>query len=119
QTAYRLWVIGEPSDEPPEIDVEIVLRVQRLEAAPDPSVVLDVLPDESPPIGEETLRRSAPVIEQLYDDDLGAAGAAIEVSYEGAYRLDESALSDASIIDGHFGAMGGWIASVLVRLGDL
>lgn len=119
QTAYRLWSIGEGMEEPPEIDVELVLRVQRLEATPDPSVVLRVLPDESPSIGDEPLHRSAPVIEQLYDNDLGTAGAAIEVSYDGGYRLDETALTDTSVIDGHFSALGGWIASLLVRLGDL
>src|SRR5437016_4000122 len=44
---------------------------------------------------------------------------AIEVSYEGSYELDEDTLKDGSVLDLHFGAMGGWIASTLVRLGDL
>src|SRR5918996_4294859 len=46
QTAYRNWYIGEPVDEPPEILVEIVLRVQRLAGIPDPKVVLDAPPRE-------------------------------------------------------------------------
>ncbi len=41
------------------------------------------------------------------------------MSYEGVYRLAEEVLSDGSIIDTHFASMGGWIASTLVRLGDL
>ena len=41
------------------------------------------------------------------------------MSYEGVYELDEAVLADGSKLDEHFGAMGGWIASTLVRLGDL
>src|SRR5690606_31706260 len=46
QTAYRSWYIGEPFDEPPRIEIEIVLRVQRLAASPDPAAVLAALPDQ-------------------------------------------------------------------------
>src|SRR5438270_5710627 len=53
QTAYRSWYIGEPSEERPEIDIGIVLRIQRLKSMPEPSAVLDALPAESPAIGEE------------------------------------------------------------------
>jgi len=50
-----------------------------------------------------------------------AAEYAIEVSYEGSYELAEETLADGSsaLLDDHFGALGGWIASTLVRLGDL
>jgi hypothetical protein len=119
QTAYRNWYIGEPVDEPPEILVEIVLRLQRLEALPDLSVVLAALPDEGPSVGSESLQRSGPSVEQDFGLDLEPAGAAVEVTYEGSYRLDEPVLEDGSTLDGHFGALGGWIASTLVRLGDL
>jgi hypothetical protein len=119
QTAWRSWSIGENPDERPEINIEIVLRVQRLTKAPDPSVLLAVLPDASPVLGERPLERSFPVVEQVYDEDVQPHEAAIEVSYEGAYRLGDEALADGSTIDGHFAAMGGWIASTLVRLGDL
>ncbi len=44
---------------------------------------------------------------------------AIEVSYEGSYELNEATLADGTILDDHFSAMGGWISSTLVRLGDL
>jgi len=33
QSAYRSWYIGEPFDEPPRIEIEIVMRVQRLASA--------------------------------------------------------------------------------------
>ena len=119
QTAYRSWYIGEPFEEGPRIEIEIVLRLQRLAQAPDPGSVLAVLPENSPPIGAEQLERSGPTAETVYAEDLSEAEYAIEVSYEGTYELDEATLKDGSTLDDHFGAMGGWIASTLVRLGDL
>jgi hypothetical protein len=46
---------------------------------------------------------------------------AVEVTYEGLYELAEETLADgtSSLLDEHFGTLGGWIASSLVRLGDL
>ena len=46
---------------------------------------------------------------------------AIEVTYEGLYELAEETLADgaSTLLDQHFGALGGWIAATLVRLGDL
>ena len=119
QTAYRSWYIGEPLDEPPRIEVEIVFRVQRLASSPDPRPVLSVLPLESSPIGSERLYRSGPTVETIHDHELEAVEYAIEVSYDGSYDLDESVLADGSKLDEHFSSMGGWIASTLVRLGDL
>lgn len=119
QTAYRSWYIEEELPEAPTIDIEIVLRIQRLTDAPDPKRVLDVLPGESPMIGAERLTRSGPTVEAISNEDLTETEHAIEVSYEGTYELDEATLADGSILDDHFSAMGGWIASTLVRLGDL
>jgi hypothetical protein len=119
QTAYRSWYIGEPFDEPPRIEIEIVLRVQRLVEMPDARAVLAVLPEASPRVGDESLERSAPTVETNYDNDLEPLDYALEVSYEGSYELDEDTLADGSILDDHFSSMGGWIASTLVRLGDL
>ena len=119
QTAYRSWYIGEPFDEPPEILVEITLRIQRLAERPDPEKVLAVLPAVSPQIGAETLERSGPTIEQVYGADLTNGEFAFEVSYEGIVPLEEAALVDGSILDERFGGMGGWVASTLVKLGDL
>ena len=119
QTAYRSWYIGEPFNDPPRIEIEIVLRIQRLVKPPEPQEVLDVLPTASPPLGMEPLERSGPTVETVYGTDLDNAEFAIEVSYEGSYEVDEATLADGSVLDDHFGAMGGWIASTLVRLGDL
>jgi len=120
QSAYRSWYIGEPFDEGPRIEIEIVLRVQRLRTAPDPKDLLEVLPQQSAPIGAERLERSGPTVETLFEtDDLTDPEYAIEVSYEGSYELDEATLADGSILDDHFSAMGGWISSTLVKVGDL
>ncbi|MGE3619034.1 MAG: hypothetical protein AB7L84_01110 [Acidimicrobiia bacterium] len=119
QTAYRSWYIGEEFDEAPRIEIEIVLRIQRLGSLPDVRRVLDALPPQSPAIGGDVLERSGPTVETIYSPDLEDQDLAIEVSYEGSYELDEATLADGSILDQHFSAMGGWIASTLVRLGDL
>jgi hypothetical protein len=119
QSAYRSWYIDEPFGEPPRIDVEVVLRIQRLAERPEPEAVLRVLPSQSPPVGPEPLDRSGPTIEQVFGHDLDEAEYAIEVSYEGTYELDEDVLADGSLLDEHFKAMGGWIAGMLVALGDL
>jgi hypothetical protein len=119
QTTYREWYLTEDLDEPPRITVEIVLRLQRLTAAPDPAMILDVLPVESPTIGGDTLVRSTPTLETIYESDLSEPRFAFEVSYEGEYELDEAALADGSVLDERLGTLGGWISSTLVRLGDL
>ena len=100
--------------------MEIILRVQRLATTPDLRGVLGVLPTTSPPIGRDGLERGGPTVESAYSTDpLEPPVLAIEVSYEGSYELDEDTLKDGSVLDLHFGAMGGWIASTLVKLGDL
>ncbi len=119
QTAYRSWYIEEEFGEPPRIEIEVVLRIQRVAEPVEVDRVLPALPVESPVIGTETLRRSGPRLEATYNEDLTEVEHAIEVSYEGAYELDESTLSDGSVLDDHFSAMGGWISATLVRLGDI
>lgn len=119
QTAYRRWYLDEVFEEAPVIEMEIVFRVQRLKGVPDPEPYLAILPPQSPAIGAETMERTAPTVEIQYDD--AATSHAIEVTYEGLYELAEETLADGSsrLLDEHFGALGGWIASMLVRLGDL
>ncbi len=119
QTAYRSWYIEEELGELPHIEIEVVVRIQRLAEPADVQRVLDVLPLKSAPIGAETLRRAGPTLEATYTEDLDEVEHAIEVSYEGAYELEEDTLADGSVLDDHFSAMGGWISSTLVRLGDL
>ncbi len=119
QTAYRSWYIGEELDEPPRIEIEIVMRVQRLATAPAVADILGILPEESSALGVERLQRSSPTLETVFDDDLSAEEYAVEVSYEGSYDLEEEVLADGSVLDSHFASMGGWIASTLVKLGDV
>ncbi|MEZ5243589.1 MAG: hypothetical protein R2707_00710 [Acidimicrobiales bacterium] len=119
QTAYRSWYVDEELTEPPRIEIEITLRVQRLTEAPEPRGVLSVLPITSPDVGGERLTRGGPTVESIHGDDPDDVEYAIEVSYEGVYELDEAALVDGSTLDEHFGTLGGWVASTLVKLGDL
>ena len=119
QTAYRSWYVEEELSEAPRIEIEIVFRRQQLTTFPDPAVVIGALPLDSPRIGIEALTRSGPTVESIYGSDLTDAEYAIEVSYEGGYELDEDGLSDGSILDQHFGSLGGWIAATLVTVGDL
>ena len=76
--------------------------------------------------GAERLERAGLTVEIGHPDpnDPAAAAAAeyaVEITYEGLYELVEETLADgsSSILDDHFGALGGWIASTLVKLGDL
>ena len=119
QTAYRSWYVTEELSEPPRIEIEIVLRIQRLDMIPDPNAVLSILPVRSPSIGGEKLTRSGPTVESSYGVHTDDVQHAVEISYEGAYELDEPRLADGSMLDDHFNALGGWISSTLVRLGDL
>ena len=126
QTSYRRWYVEEELDAPPVIEMEIVLRIQRLAEQPDPRAVFAALPDHSPPIGAERLERAGLTVEIGHPDpnDPAAAAAAeyaVEITYEGLYELVEETLADgsSSILDDHFGVLGVWIASTLVKLGDL
>ncbi len=134
QTAYRRWYVEEVLDEQPTIEMEIVFRVQRLSEQPDPALVQSVLPEMSPLIGNERLERAGATVEIAYLTDAepeadhgGAVPAltlpdyAIEVTYEGLYELAEETLADGAskLLDEHFGTLGSWIATALVKLGDL
>jgi hypothetical protein len=130
QTAYRRWYVEEVLDEQPAIEMEIVLRVQRMAAQPDPALFQKVLPDVSPLIGDERMERAGVTVEIGYlageggsggPGEVGAPEYAIEVTYEGLYELAEETLADgaSTLLDEHFGSLGGWIASLLVKLGDL
>jgi hypothetical protein len=129
QTAYRRWYVDEELDSPPAIEMEIVLRIQRLAESPRPEDVYASLPDASPLIGDGRLERAGLTIEiahpdpaeELPDDEVAELEHAVEITYEGLYELAEETLADgaSSLLDEHFGALGGWVASTLVRLGDL
>lgn len=126
QTAYRRWYVEEELETQPAIEMEIVLRVQRLADQPSPDRFMEILPQVSPLIGAERLERAGLTIEIGHPDPQDTSGIAVieyavEITYEGLYELAEETLSDgaSNLLDDHFGALGGWIASTLVRLGDL
>jgi hypothetical protein len=119
QSAYRSWSIGEPPAEPPELVVEIALRLQRLAAPPDPAVVLKALSGDAPELGTERLEQSGPTIEQVFEVDAPRPACAIEISYQGSVRLDEPLLDDPTKLDGQIAGLARWVASALVRLADL
>ena len=79
-----------------------------------------VLPGHSPPIGSRAPR---PVGPDRRDDLRAATSPSPSTRSRSATRaatsFDEATLKDGSVLDDHFAAMGGWIASTLVRLGDL
>lgn len=122
QTAYRRWYVEEVLDQLPAIEMEIVLRVQRLRDQPSPDVIGDTAPETSPLIGDGRLERAGLTVEIAYADEPGTDPEyALEVTYEGLYELAELTLADgtSTLLDEHFGALGGWVATMLVRLGDL
>jgi len=124
QTSYRSWSIGETPEEPPEVVVEVALRIQRLAEAPPADTVLAVLPTESPVIGSESLVRSSTTIEQVHTEAAGDGPDvpvrwAVEATYEGSVRFDEGNLEDPTTIGPMVDTLVRWVASTLVRLADL
>ena len=77
------------------------------------------------PLGSARLQRAGLTVEVSHPDPSDPSDTdqshAVEVTYEGLYELAEETLADgtSSVLDEHFGALGGWVASTLVRLGDL
>ena len=109
--------ISDPYEAP--TDADLVLDTSTVPVPDGVEQILAVLPPASPALGPEALDRSGPTIEQVYDEHLVEEEFAVEVSYEGTIPLPEDVLKDGSQLDSRFGAMGGWVASTLVRLGDL
>jgi hypothetical protein len=84
QAAWRSWVLDEPVDEYPEINFEVVLRLQRLAARPPVADVLARLGDGKPP-GAEPWERVGVTVEEDFD----SGHSALEVAFEGVYRLSD------------------------------
>jgi hypothetical protein len=122
QATYRAWYVEEIYHEAPLIEMEIVFRLQRLVSPVDAAKVAGVAPLGSPRLGNQQLTR-----ESISSETISAANAsrpvdhAAEIVYVGAYELAEATLADGTnaLLDEHFGSLGGWVASTLVRLGDL
>jgi len=122
QAIYRAWYTDEIFHESPEIEMEIVFRVQRLSSQPDASLVERIAPIKSPQIGRGKLDREGITVEinspTLTPDKTNYA---IEITYEGSYELVEETLQDGTskLLDENFSSLGSWIATTLVKLGDL
>ena len=122
QATYRAWYVEEIYHEAPVIEMEIVFRVQRLVALPDTSLIAGVAALTSPRLGSQQLTR-----ESISSETIAATDAnrpidhAAEIVYHGVYELAEDTLADGTnaLLDEHFGSLGGWVASTLVKLGDL
>ena len=122
QTAYRQWYVEEVLDRLPAIEMEIVFRVQSMAEPLDPARVYAITPEVSPLIGDGRLERAGVTAEIAYGDAAGGTPEhALEATYEGLYELAEDALDDgaSTLLDDHFGALGGWMAATLVKLADL
>jgi hypothetical protein len=128
QAAYRQWCLEEILEKRPAIEMEIVLRVQQLVGPADPKQISATVPEQSPLVGDDRLERAGLTAEVGYPDpgDIDTAVPpptehAIEINYEGLYELADETVADGtnSLLDEHFGVLGSWIASTLVKLGDL
>ncbi len=124
QSTYRSWSIGESPEEVPEAVIEISLRIQSLKELVSPEIIFKALSLAPPPIGVDVLDRTGLTIEQSFsqeptevEDQLPRT--AVEVTYEGSFHLTEEILSDLDSMDKKFAPLARWIASTLVRLGDL
>ncbi len=118
QTAYRSWAIGEEPDEPPEVLVEIAIRVQGLEGVPDTAPLLAALPDHLDVLGEP-LARGPVTVEQVLLEGPEGPECAVEVSYEGSCPLGEDLLEEPGSLEEALAPLGRAVASLLVRVGDL
>jgi len=124
QAAYRQWYVEEELEKRPAIEMEIVLRIQRLAEPVDPELLYRTVPEQSPLVGDDRLERAGLTSEIAHPDtavdplELITEYAA-EVTYEGLYELAEETVADgtSTLLDEHFGALGGWIAATLVKLG--
>jgi hypothetical protein len=126
QAIYRAWYTDEIFHEAPEIEMEIVFRIQRLTTQPEASMVEQTAPIKSPQIGKEKLSREGITVEINQPTPTGKHTVAktefaIEVTYQGSYELAEETLQDGTskLLDENFGTLGSWIATTLVGLGDL
>lgn len=119
QTAYRSWKIDDPGEDPPEIEIEVVLRIQRLANQPEPMAVITVLGEQGPAVLGDPLEREGPIVQGQLDPKTGSTQFAVEVSFVGLARLAPEILAEPARLDEHFGPLGEWVATSLVRLADL
>ena len=99
--------------------------VRRLAEAPAIDAILASLPPESPHLGADALVRTSATVEQVFEEMPGTHPPAapvrwaVEATYEGSIRFEEHHLEDSTTIGPIIDALTRWVASILVRLGDL
>src|SRR5579871_4948400 len=99
QTAYRTWRVEGELDEPPELGIEVVLRLQDLVDEPDLAAIQGALDRDGPQLGAERLRLMAPTLERVFDEELTARGWATEFAYDGTIELNEPLLGDLTQLE--------------------
>jgi hypothetical protein len=119
QSAYRSWSIGEPTAEPPELAIEITLRIQRVASPVDVHAVRQALRSAKQAPDSIALEESGATLEEFHEGGLGDAVFAAEIAFQGTYRLEESLLEDPERLDADLEPLARFISSALVRLGDL
>ncbi len=119
QSAYRSWSIGEPLPLPPEVSIEVTLRLQRLAATPDKALVLSAVGDDAPIVGTAPLARDALSVEERTEDSDAPPSYALELPYHGNFKLNEAYLEEPDRLDAAIAPLGRWVASALVRLADV
>lgn len=119
QAAYRSWFVSGDYVEPPNIGIRIALCLSNLTEQSARTKVMTVLPQCSPKIGDATLSRGSLSNKIVYDQDFSPVHNLFQIPYEGIYYLDEFVLADGSKLDEHFNTLGSWLASTLVRIGNL
>lgn len=119
QSAYRSWSIGEPTAEPPELAIEITLRIQRVASPVDVHAVRQALRSAKQAPDSIALEESGATLEEFHEGGPGGAVFAAEIAFQGTYRLEESLLEDPERLDADLEPLARFISSALVRLGDL
>ena len=117
QASYRSWATGLEDEEPPVVDVEVVLAVRDLAARPDPRRIAHAVGD-GPSVGDEPFTTPLPIVEERPSAD-GPTRFVVSVERVGAVFLDEEAVKSADQLQTVFEPLGPWLASALVRLADL
>lgn len=116
QTTYRANLLGDdaPGDDPPDIALEVVFRIQRLAEPPELDVVAAAVPEDGPVASPCVLDRLPPSVEQRFAEPGEPMTFAVEFPFEGVYDIPPDAKPKDDLAP-----LGGWIASTLVRLADL
>ena len=68
QAAYRQWYVEAELERRPAIEMEIVLRIQRLAEPVEPDMLYRAVPEQSPLVGDDRLERAGLTSEIAHPD---------------------------------------------------